>query len=187
MKKGAVIAIGLIVAIAAYARWIQSTENNNLASKAVDPGGSAAGTVYVVVNREEFTSGGSSSYTTGYSDRWVGGKQTNNNPFGESYDRGWWFDLILPDGTYDGCAAIGWDAGTGRVKFLCRSWQNIDLTLTKPDGEVVSYEHRPKDLSPLSVTTNQAEQGVAPQSAARSESDSEGDDKPQPESELRLR
>ena len=138
---------------------LQACEDNNVASKAVDPGGPAVGQVYVVVEREGFPSRGGSSYTTGYSDRWIGGKQTNDNPFRESFDRGWWFDLVLADGTYDGCAAIGWDPGTGRVKFLCRSWQNIDLTLTKPDGEVVSYEHRPKDLGPLSVTTNQAESG----------------------------
>jgi hypothetical protein len=39
--------------------------------------------------------------------------------------------------------------------------------------------------TPLNI--NQAEQGVAPQSATRSESDSEGDDNPQPESEARSR
>ena len=158
MKKRAIIAIGVIVAVVAYLHWIQTHDDFNLDSKAVDPGGAEVGSVYVIVHHDDRLSSDGSSYTTGYTEPWIGGKQTSNNPFVESFERGWWFDLIRPDGTYDGCAAIGWDSGTGKVKFLCRSWQNINLSLTKPDGKVVSYEHRPKDLNPLSVTTKQAEQ-----------------------------
>ena len=51
------------------------------------------------------------------------------------------------------------------------------LTGAEFDGLVVSGQR----------IEQEAEQGVAPQSATRSESDSEGGDKPQPESEARSR
>ena len=71
----------------------------------------------------------------------------------------------------------------------------IDFTISKIEGDSVHcayfYQALPEGLLRYSETgtliLHNREQGVAPQSATRSESDSEGDEKPQPESELRPR
>ena len=65
-----------------------------------------------------------------------------------------------------------------RDYFIARGYQRIVIEQAYASGRGIHLEHpEPKP----------AEQGVAPQSATRSEPDSEGGDKPQPESEARSR
>jgi tetratricopeptide (TPR) repeat protein len=53
--------------------------------------------------------------------------------------------------------------------------------------EALDSDHAPPLRKQIAELKTNSEQGVAPQSATRSESDSEGGDKPQPESEARSR
>lgn len=55
------------------------------------------------------------------------------------------------------------------------------------DGEATKDEDLAKALATAKAETKNAQQGVAPQSATRSELESQGGDKPQPESEERAR
>jgi hypothetical protein len=61
--------------------------------------------------------------------------------------------------------------------FSAEGYERTDLVVTDETPWSVVVELKPKNQT--------AEQGVAPQSATRSESDSEGGDNPQPESEAR--
>ena len=118
---------------------------DELASKALDPHGPAVSEVFVIRFPE-----GNNTWRHGHSDRWLGGKSSSGGIVPKPYKNGWWFDLILPNGSNEGSAFIGWDPIAMRGFVICRSWQNINLRFEISPGDVRRFKHRPVDLRPLS-------------------------------------
>ena len=88
-------------------------------------------------------------------------------------------------GGWDGSAPLVLHGIVSVVLLLLGAIARPEATMrsrTEPTAPV-----KLRTLREAQDTKNQAEQGVAPQSATRSESDKEGGDKPQPESETRPR
>ena len=87
----------------------------------------------------------------------------------------------------DGSVRIGGMAYTPRTyTFGAPGYRSKKLTID-PDSPFVDTVLIKLDRLPSTEENQNGQQGVAPQSATRSESDSEGGDKPQPESEPRPR
>jgi len=109
------------------------------------------------------------------------------------------FAILAPDDS-DSFSDIGWLAGA-QIHLCVRSdgWRSLQTRSANDQiRQLFSFREglyhltRSEKLDATNGTVtilqlNKAEQGVAPQSATRFESDSEGSNKPQPESETRSR
>ena len=104
-----------------------------------------AGEVYVETTP---TSNGFTA-KSGFNGPWVGGKQVTGGVLPEPFGRSWWFDLILPDNTNDGCVQMGWDKQSSTGFALCRSWRNVNMRFVTPQGQTILFEHRPTELDSL--------------------------------------
>ncbi len=148
------VLMSLCLMLAGCAKETTNVQTANATSSPIDSGGPAVGEVYVELAPDGVELQGVTLYggSEGHSERWLGGKSVaGGGVLPVPYVQGWWFDLIRPDGTYEGCALFGWDSVGGKGFVMCNSWQNIDLRFVVPTGATHEFEHRPTQGVPLST------------------------------------
>lgn len=114
---------------------------------------------------------------------WLGGYKSRKGADGKAFTPPGFTDYVDEEGGYDAWATSVAPLSRKEIDLRFLRWC---IDLEKKRG-FDNDEERSAILARYNAKIKEVEQGVAPQSATRSESESEGGDKPQPESKPRPR